>query len=681
MNTYMIQILQLLISNNGELSCSFLSEQFKISRRMISYYLKQLDEWRKVYNIPEISMIDDRLALKDSLNDAQEWLEKFKQEFNTKDYVLNANERQDLLILLIGISKNQIGIDYLIEFFNVSKNTIISDLASVKRFLANNNVGLKNKLKSGYYLDGNEQTIRYILMCIFHHHENVLLQKLKKQIILESLKFDKTENLFEQILEILHQSEKYGNERFVFLALRDLADTIILILARQTKCKVDIDIEIPKINLNVLEYIVEKFKAIHINLEEGEQKYLYVLLQSAKVSKFVQYEFEEEVMNLTKDIIAGFKYMCRLNVFEKNEVYDMFLIHMKSMYYRMKYKIKITNFEDTFIQDIYGFYNIAKIILDGISRKYDLVYDEDEVKYLSYYFASLEYVNEPLNAGKDNIIIVCVSGLGGSMYLKSQCLKLFDSSLNVKITDLRNLQNNLDENTRLIISTVKIDDSYTEGIEVKNVHPVLTFSEKQDLIEWFLKNHLSLSKEEMLIHDILGIIKENTVIKDQQKLYKDLNCYFKINQNNEIRLEDIFSEENIKIIKEVNTWQDLVYEAGEPIVNSGVIDKSYLEDIIAILNIHGPYCECFDGILVAHAIPNENVKFLILSLAVSQKPIEVKEWGKRITAIFILGVVDTELHGNAFAELIHNLAANNLYKRLSFLETPNDVFKEILQKN
>lgn len=63
MNTYIAQIIQLLIFNNGEVTFNFLMEQLHISKRMIDYYLKQFDVWRQSVNFPQIQIEDDKVLL------------------------------------------------------------------------------------------------------------------------------------------------------------------------------------------------------------------------------------------------------------------------------------------------------------------------------------------------------------------------------------------------------------------------------------------------------------------------------------------------------------------------------------------------------------------------------------------------------------------------------------------
>lgn len=615
MNTYIAQIIQLLLYNGGEATFDVLMEQMHISKRMIDYYLRQFEEWRVGKSFPLISREDDKILLQ--CNDYNNFWSDFIKEYDVKDYFLSAIERQACIVLLIGISNARIKIEYLVEFFQVSKNTIANDLLIIRKALCKYHVYIENKGKGGYFFTGKECDIRYILMQCYHYHDNDLFHKYKLEYILEELRnygFE-TSGLVCKVRKLLKYAEHQDNEKYYFLALDDLVETILLIACRMQKFDFDCKEEIPKKAEATMRLIGSQFKEIGINYTSRELTYLYLILQSAKVSIYNLNDFSNEVFDLINDIIHYFKAISQLNIFEQTEIYNMFLIHVKSMYFRTKYKIKITNFIGAMNSSLYGFYCIAEKVLAKVGNKYNLTYDKDEVYFLSYYFASLEQVSEPLASNIGNVLIICVSGLGSSMYLKTQCLKIFENSFTISICDIKNIDNYLNEDTKLIISTIDIDDKTCKGIPLKRVHQVLTDKEKQELSEWFFMNRFSFNKESEMIHDVMDIVKECAVIKNQNKLFHNLNQYFNpINCTDLLHLKDIFSLDSITQLPSVTSLEQFIYCAGKPLLDHSYIKEAYLVNIIDVLNQHGPYCECFDGILVAHAVPQNDVKCPCLSL-------------------------------------------------------------------
>ena len=152
MNTYIAQIIQLLLYNGGEATFDVLMEQMHISKRMIDYYLRQFEEWRVGKSFPLISREDDKILLQ--CNDYNNFWSDFIKEYDVKDYFLSAIERQACIVLLIGISNARIKIEYLVEFFQVSKNTIANDLLIIRKALCKYHVYIENKRWLFFYRKG-----------------------------------------------------------------------------------------------------------------------------------------------------------------------------------------------------------------------------------------------------------------------------------------------------------------------------------------------------------------------------------------------------------------------------------------------------------------------------------------------------------------------------------------------
>ena len=676
MNAYMLQILQMLIYSNGEVEINSLITRLNITKRMINYYLKQLNDFLRSFGLNEIVLSNDKMFL--NIEDSNRFMNTLKQSIKFENYIFNVSERQELIILLIGLSDENIGFESLIDYFKVSKNTISNDLISIKKQLELYDVKLLNKNKCGYYLYGDELMIRYILMSCFHHHENFIISKIKEELLIDLLKDDIDKNsITKKINDILIESTKYSvDSDFSYLAINDLVETILLISLRKNIRALNSNEISNEDKIDSIDYVVNEFNKINLNFSGNEEIYLYYVLQSAKVSKYNQAEYSPNVLNLMKDIIENFEEICKVNLFGENELSYMFLTHIKSMYYRTKYRIKITNFEATNTDDTVGYYYISKRVMEHVASKYNLTYDDDEVRLLSYYFASLDNESETKET-KNNIIVVQISGISNSLFLKNQCSKIFGPQFTIKLSDKKHLAENIDNKTKLIITTVNLQGVDLKDNKVIKVRSILTDEDKQELLEWYLDSDCIDGNQEV-IHDVLDIIKNYAIIQDKQKLYYHLNNYFRGDvEEKKLKLSNIFSPAYIRIADSFESWQEMLFLAGEPLIDEEIINVNYVEDIVKVLEEHGPYCECMDGVLVAHAEPKNNVKCPSLSLAVVKEPLHVQEWHKDIRAIFVLGVVDTELHANAFSELMANLVKDDLYLKLNTIDDCEEIFKKI----
>ena len=683
MNTYVIQILQMLLSNNGTVELSSAISQLKVTKRMFLYYQKQLNEYLSLSGLSLVELKDDVLRMQ--IHSQVNVVDTIMHTVQIDHYILNAIERQECILIKVGICEAPLLLEQLIEDFDVSRNTMISDITAIKKYLGKYNIKLSNKAKHGYYFEGDEGTIRYIIMKAFHHRSNVYIDKLKKRILLEQLQpyvQMKNEDIIDKVEEILVASEKVGNENFIFLALPDLSQTILLMYLRDKKQHMSlyIDIMMEK-NRAMIAYIIKRFEDINIIISKGQVNYLYLILQAAKVSSLDRQEYDREVLALADAIILEFEAISQLHLFYQKELSDMYLLHIKSMYYRTKYKIKITEFQELGVEENQGFYYLTKKVMDKVSKEFDLLVDEDELCFLSFYFSCMEKQQslEPEEV-KEHIVVVCVSGFGSSVYVKYQLSKLFENFIAIKICDVRNLEGNINEYTKMIVTTVPLDGIDCKGKCVKKVNTVLTRQNKQELLEWYLNDSLH-SKGSGVVQDVFEIIKSYTVIQDHEKLFQHLHQYFRQDAEMEksLQLADLLSCHDVHIYDHADSWQQTITFAGDSLVVNGVIEKSYLDDILCVIDEYGLYCECLNGVLVAHAQPHENVTRPVLGLAVFREALYVKRWNKDIRAVFVLGVVDKESHANAFTQLITSLSKNELYKRLGEFTSAEELYREIIE--
>lgn len=684
MNSYIVKIMQLLLSNNKQIELSFMIKELGITKRMFLYYQKQLNEYLADAQLPLVQLENDQLSI--TITETKDIMEDLLNAVPLKNYILNAEERQDCILIEIGVSTHPIKLEYLIDTFQVSRNTIIHDLASIKKDVAEYHILLTSKQKSGYFLDGDEWMIRYLLLKAYHQRNHAYIDAYKKKILFTQLKYYgvNEENLIQKVQSILVESEHLVNENFLFLVLPDLSQTILLMYMRSIKVDVSLEIdELLEKNKQMLDFIIMKFKDLNIEWKKNEISYLYVILQAAKISSMDELAYEEKVISLAQAIILEFEAVSQWNLSYQKNLFDMFLLHIKSMYYRTKYKIKITNFQEIGMNELQGFYYITSNVMKNIGEKFQLFVDDDEIRFLSYYFSCLENPQALEKTQVDeHIVVVCVSGLGSSVYLKYQLTKLFENMIPIVISDIRNMEHIVNEHTKLIVTTIDINDKYVKGKNIKKVNTILTQANKRELLEWFLNDNIQ-NKENMIVHDVIDIIKSYTIIQNQEKLFQQLNQYFyaETNIHKELQLQDLIIPKYIRIYDKAETWKQMIAMAGEPLLEEQIIKQSYLDDIVSVIDTYGLYCECVNGVLVAHAKPNQNVVRPVLSLAVFHQPFWIEKWQKEISAVFVLGVTDKEAHVNAFAQLITTLSQDELYKRLSQFTSVEELYINLIKSH
>lgn len=684
MNTFVMRMLQMLLSN-GKTDLQDIIKQLGLTKRMVLYYQKRLNDFLQSAGMGETQLKDEVLYLE---NCELQAVKIFLEDMDLNQYELETEERQECILLKIGIFPHPQFLERLVEEFRVSRRTLSNDLLLLKDYLQGYGVTLSSRQKQGYYLEGDELTIRYLLQTAYHHRDNICIDRIKRKLLTEAYGCycpqKPTENIFERLRQILLDSEGYKKEKFVYFSIPDLVQTLLLVYLRGKKQTIHFDdSETEQMSFDGLSYVEEELRKLHMELEGEERSYFGLVLQSAKISNAENEDCESVVKELVWDIVTEFQRVSGLNLVHSTELFEMFVLHARSMYYRTKYRIKVTNFDEYPEEVDKAYLYMTRQVMEKISRKYGLMVDDGELQYISYYFFCMGRLNKNLDGStEEKIVIVCVSGLGSSVYIRYQISRLLEHSFSIVISDLRNLYRILDEKTHLIISTMNINPEYTKNIRCIQVSTVLTQEDKRALIDWLLNEEVYLKNNET-VSDVLDIIKNHAVIQNQEKLFRQLNKYFQSETpcERELVLADLLWPEFVRIYESAENWQEGVRKAAEPLVSAGWIQESYIEDVLAVIEEYGTYCEFFGGMLLAHAEPHENVYRPGISVAVFKEPIRVESWKKEITAVFVLGVVDQFSHATALSELVNNLSREEKYKRLSRLESAEEIYRTLLEES
>lgn len=658
MNSYTLKIVQFLIENNGLINKDELIKDSRINKNKFYYYLNDINNYLSRNNLPRI--IDDGKSLRYKNNELNKLSDYLKSDY----YILNAKERQDMIILIIALSREKITINKLESLLDTSKNTITNDIYKIKE-----NLKIKYEKNAGLYFVDDELKIRKVIFDSLHSNNNLRITINKEEFIEEEFyKIYSITNPLKRIKEIL---QKNINKRFIFFSIDSLAKTILVHCLRSTKAEIDLK------NLNE---DISEFKDIYQEMEKifsynnNEIKYLYLILQSAKIEYSNVFSNKNEVKQLLDYLTDGFERIYYTDI-KNQEIYRMFKIHIESMYYRCRYLIKVSTFESETI-DFEKNYFLNQLIKNA-EKKFALYFDNDEKKLLAYYFEAMR-LNDNKEDEKKKIIVLCASGLSGSAYVKYQLNKIFDNKFRIEISDFRDLKSKIDGDTVLIVSTIfiKKPDFIKKEIGWINVSVVLKDYDIKKMVDWIIDN--PVDNDSKKINDIINIINNNSTIENKNALYMQLNKYLSdidIKKNN-LHLLDLIDEKYINYFSDEYNLEEAIEITGKPLVDDNIINSRYIEDVKETIECFGLYCECFKGIIIPHAKPHHNVKRPVISISIFKNSIS-NEYGKSINAIFLLGVVDKNSHIESFSELIEFLSKNNRYLKIKDYTNPRMLFDEI----
>ena len=293
---------------------------------------------------------------------------------------------------------------------------------------------------------------------------------------------------------------------------------------------------------------------------------------------------------------------------------------------------------------------------------------DDEVAYLALHFgAHLQIPQKEKDTLR--ILLICVHGISTGNMLKREIQRLLPYGEIVGVmaaTDSVNVQKICD----LVISTVKINCIVPAIV----VHPILT-----DMDRKLILNHQLISGKQK-IHEsnaVFNIVKKYIKKEDYEEVKADLEAYLEgfmkklSGKSDKEGLLAFLNHQTVRIVDKQVTWQEAIRLAGGCLVESGDIEKCFLENIISHIYYYGPYMAITDDVMLAHTKPEEGVNHLAVSMAIFKEPV-VFSGSRTVRIIFVLAAEDQEGHLKVLKDIMRIIEVFSHVEELEKKETVED---------
>ena len=145
-------------------------------------------------------------------------------------------------------------------------------------------------------------------------------------------------------------------------------------------------------------------------------------------------------------------------------------------------------------------------------------------------------------------------------------------------------------------------------------------------------------------------------------------------------LDNLVSEELIRLNIEATDWQEAVRLAAQPLIDSGKIKPGYVDAIIENVKENGPYIVITPGVALPHAKAESEVLASALGIATLKTPIN---FGNRdndpVKYVFCLSSTGNQEHLNTLMDLANLLEQKEFYDVLDKAESAKEIV-EFLNK-
>ena len=672
-------ILKILSISEGKGNIKSLAKSLELAERTIRYELEKIDDYLLSRNMKPLERTFGG-------NIFFEEYENFTQQAENlpSESMMDTHERRNY-IFFKALFKEKINLTKLCEELDISRTTIKNDVKYLREELSKNNISLR-AYQEGLILEGTENDIRREQLKFLKRYSNSMFYdtsqiRTKTEKIIEE--YIKSVD-FKVIKSFIDNVQKKMNKVISDEAYNIIAVYLIITVLRIKKEKFLEEIGNQNFLADTEEFrCISSFKDILEKEFEIEFCHNEILQITDYFLGSHTYNFEQsyyknwiEIEILVKKFIAAFNKNIHTDLSKDKILFKEIINHIKPTLYRIKNRIKLENSIYAEVLNSYPniFYLTKKAIKD-IENYLGVEFSDDETAFLAIYFKGAIDRNKFKEKDLKRVLVVCAHGYGTSKLLVQQLNEIY--TINVVQTIPRYMLEKTLEEERvdLIISTINIENKI--DIPVVKVNSVLT----QEDIAVLDKYELSRQKKRFFLSEILNIIERNCVIENKEELIEDLNGYFENKlvddtEQNDLRLSDILTEENILLNQSAETWEEAVIKGGEILLHNGYVSKKYVDSLAENIKKYGSYVVISEGIALPHSKTDNAVLKTGMSLVTLKEPV-IFPGDKKVSIILSFSSFDMNEHFTALSDLNELIFGHEFFENIMKARYPKDVIRYI----
>ncbi|MBP2623674.1 BglG family transcription antiterminator [Streptococcus oricebi] len=413
------------------------------SRRKIYYHLDKINDALpqgvdKIVSRPRVGLLltaGQRLACQSLLN-----------QIDSYSYVLSMEERMQLIILFVCVLKERVTIEKLIELTEVSRNTVLNDLNTLRNQLAveQYQVSLITTKSQGYVLKchplNKVQYVHALLTKIFLEGTTSFIRVLEDKIrayIQDDLLLSKVLQgyLSQQVHFIEQDLGKKINRYELEFMLRILPYLLLsyrnMVLSEQAKS--DLKREFSLIRKRVEYRTAQKLQELlnqklGLKLDEIEVSWIAILLLSYRKDQDIHATSQDfaDLRVAVDNFIWQFEAHSPYELENKENLARNLMIHCKALLFRKTYGILSKNPLTRHIIHKYPeLYAYTEKNVSILEEAWLISLTRDEIAYLAMHLGGALKHQAPEQKKTKQVYIVCDEGIAVQRLLLKQCQSYF----------------------------------------------------------------------------------------------------------------------------------------------------------------------------------------------------------------------------------------------------------------
>ncbi|ASB95891.1 transcriptional antiterminator with PTS regulation domain protein [Streptococcus equi subsp. equi] len=500
------------------------------SRRKIYYHLDKINEAlpshvAQIVSYPRVGILlnsEQKAACQQLLNEVADY-----------HYVMKGDERRSLSAIYIAVATERVTLDKLMMINDVSRNTILNDLAELREELSsyNNKIQLHATKAKGYYFDCHPMAlIQYlykVLAGVYQGGNSSFIE-------LFDHKLSETQGLSayfsKEVLDYFHE--------YLFLSQASLGKTIniqdsqfmlqilpfILLSYRnmqlhsetKTALKRDFNLIWKRKEYQIAKALAsELYHNFKLHLDDIEVGMIAMLMLSFRKDQdhHVESQDYEQMRATIGDFIDQLELRYQLHFTHKKDLLRQLTRHCKALVYRKAYGIFSINPLTDHIKEKYEeLFAMAQSCAVILEQAWQIRLTDDDVAYLTIHLGG-ELRHSHADWDKTKLVIVSDDGIGIQKLLLKQCQRYLPNCQIEAVFTTEQYQSVFDlMSVDIVVSTT---DALEALVPVLIVNPILSDDDIIRLIRFSKQGRLSDSSRFSL--ELEKAIE--TIVKDDADRY------------------------------------------------------------------------------------------------------------------------------------------------------------------
>ncbi|HEK9954912.1 BglG family transcription antiterminator [Streptococcus equi] len=500
------------------------------SRRKIYYHLDKINEAlpshvAQIVSYPRVGILlnsEQKAACQQLLNEVTDY-----------HYVMKGDERRSLSAIYIAVATERVTLDKLMMINDVSRNTILNDLAELREELSsyNNKIQLHATKAKGYYFDCHPMAlIQYlykVLAGVYQGGNSSFIE-------LFDHKLSETQGLSayfsKEVLDYFHE--------YLFLSQASLGKTIniqdsqfmlqilpfILLSYRnmqlhsetKTALKRDFNLIWKRKEYQIAKALAnELYHNFKLHLDDIEVGMVAMLMLSFRKDQdhHVESQDYEQMRATIGDFIDQLELRYQLHFTHKKDLLRQLTRHCKALVYRKAYGIFSINPLTDHIKEKYEeLFAMAQSCAVILEQAWQIRLTDDDVAYLTIHLGG-ELRHSHADQEKTKLVIVSDDGIGIQKLLLKQCQRYLPNCQIEAVFTTEQYQSVFDlMSVDIVVSTT---DALEALVPILIVNPILSDDDIIRLIRFSKQGRLSDSSRFSL--ELEKAIE--TIVKDDADRY------------------------------------------------------------------------------------------------------------------------------------------------------------------